>query len=111
MPHLTDSAIKKLPVPAKGKKISYDATVPGFGVSVFASGVKSFLLSYSTKAGRERRITLGRFGDWTTVAARSKARELRREIDNGGDPLGDIEDARAAPSMGELLDRFLEEHV
>jgi integrase len=112
MPHLTDAVVKRLPLPAKGNKVTYDDDVPGFGVRATAAGYLAFVLNYVPKGTRrERRITIGRFGDWTTTAARAKARDLRREIDNGGDPLGDIQDARAAPSVAELIDRFMAEHV
>ena len=43
--------------------------------------------------------------------ARAKARELRRLIDEGGDPLADIEAERAAPTVDELCDRFEQEHL
>jgi integrase len=45
------------------------------------------------------------------VAARAKAKELKRIVDDGGDPLADIEDARAAPTIAALADRFEQEHV
>jgi hypothetical protein len=64
-----------------------------------------------TDGGRERRYTIGRFGDWATTAARAKARDLRREIDNGGDPLADIEALRGAPSVADLITRFISQHV
>ena len=37
--------------------------------------------------------------------------ELRRLIDDGGDPLADIEAERAAPTVAELCDRFEQEHL
>jgi integrase len=111
MPHLTDAAVKRLPLPAKGNKIHYDDEVLGFGVRATAAGYRSFVLNYVTDGGRERRITIGRFGDWATTAARAKARDLRREIDSGGDPLADIEALREAPSVADLITRFIAEHV
>ena len=112
MPHLTDALVKRLPRPAKGNRITYDDDVPGFGARVTAAGGRAFVLNYVTKGGgRERRITIGHFGDWATTAARDKARDLRREVDNGGDPLGDVEDERAAPTVAELIERFVAEHV
>lgn len=103
----------KLPVPEKGSKITYDGEggVKGFGVRVTAKSHRSFVLSYWTKSGRQRRITIGTFPNWTTGAARIKARELKRLIEDGGDPLAEIEEARAAPTVAELCDRFAEEHL
>src|SRR5215831_10870578 len=102
----------KLPVPAKGNRVYYDGDggVPGFGVRVTANGHRSFVLTYWTKAGRQRRIAIGTFPNWTIGAARIKARELKRLIEAGGDPLGDIEAEREAPTVADLCDRFVEEH-
>jgi integrase len=110
-PHLTDAAVKQIALPAKGNRITYDDDVSGFGVRVTAGGARSFILNYVTQAGRERRYTIGQHPNWKTTAARDKARELRRLIDDAGDPLGDIEDERAAPTVADLIVRFKEEHV
>ena len=67
--------------------------------------------NYYTRAGRDRCLTIGQFPDWSTTAARAKARELRRLIDDGGDPLAEIEAERAAPTVAELIDRFEQEHL
>jgi integrase len=105
----------KLPVPAKGSKIYYDAEgksgVRGFGVRVTANGHRAYVLSYWTKGGRQRRITIGDCGNWTVGAARIEARRLKNEIDRGADPLGDIEEARSAPTLAELCDRFVAEYL
>jgi integrase len=112
MPHLTDATIRRLPTPAKGNKVHYDDEVPGFGCRVTAAGARAFILNYVVKgSGRERRITIGQFPDWSTTAARAKARELRRSVDDGADPLADIEAERAAPTVAELIDRFEQEHL
>jgi integrase len=112
MPHLTDATIRRLPRPAKGNKIHYDDELPGFGCRVTAAGARAYVLNYVVKSsGRERRITIGQFPDWSTGAARAKARELRRGVDNGADPLADIEAERAAPTVVELIDRFEQEHL
>jgi hypothetical protein len=97
--HLTDAIVRAKTPPIKGNKIHYDATMSGFGCRVTAAGARAFILNYRTKAGRERRITIGGFPNWTTAAARQEARRLRQEIDRGGDPLADIEDERAAPTV------------
>jgi integrase len=110
MVHLTDAVIKRLSPPEKGSKITYDDTVAGFGCRVTAGGAR-FILNYVTRAGIERRTTIGSFPNWNTTGARKKARELKRLIEDGGDPLADKQDERAAPTVAELIDRFIAEHV
>ena len=109
---LTDAVIKRLQPPAVGNRVHYDAGGAGFGIRVTAAGARSFILNYRTRAtGRTRRYTIGRFPDWSTTGAREEARRLRRIIDQGGDPLAAIEAERDAPTMGELADRFITEHL
>jgi integrase len=109
--HLTDAVIRRLPTPAEGNKVHYDDEVPGFGARVTSAGTRSFVLNYLTKGGRERRITIGSCADWTCTEARTEAKRLRHIVDQGGDPLADIQDARAAPTVAELADRFEQEHL
>jgi len=108
--HLTDAIVRRLKPPTKGKLITVDADVPGFGARVTANGARSYVLRYTTRAGRERTYTIGSADFWRCTVARDKAKELRREIEDGGDPIGDIEDERAAPTVGDLIERFREEH-
>jgi integrase len=108
---LTDAAIRRLPLPATGNKVYFDADVPGFAVRVTAKGSRSFVLQYTTRGGRERRYTIGRCGDWTTTEARQKAKRLRHDVDEGGDPLEDRQAERDAPTVADLADRFEQEHL
>ncbi|HWW35779.1 MAG TPA: integrase arm-type DNA-binding domain-containing protein, partial [Xanthobacteraceae bacterium] len=110
--HLTDSGIRKLAAPDRGNRVTYDEMVKGFGLRVTANGARAFVLNYRHKAdGRERRVTIGAFPDWSAAAAREEAKRLKREIDGGADPVGDQEADRAAPTVAELCARFLDEHV
>jgi integrase len=108
---LTNPIIRSLPAPAKGNEIHYDAEVAGFGIRVTAGDARSFVLNYRTRSGRERRYTIGRWPDWTATGARTEARRLRHRIDQGHDPLADLEAEREAPTVGELCDRFEAEHL
>jgi Arm DNA-binding domain/Phage integrase central domain len=62
-------------------------------------------------AGRQRRMTIGRWPEWSTTAARERAKELRREIDAGVDPLGWREQGREAPRFRDLIERYIDEHL
>jgi integrase len=108
---LTDAVVKQLPAPAKGNRITYDGVVSGFGARVTAAGHRAFVLTYYNRAGRQRRYTIGSFPDWSVVGAREEARKLKRLIDQGGDPLAEIQAERGAPTVDDLIARFIEEHV
>jgi Arm DNA-binding domain/Phage integrase, N-terminal SAM-like domain len=108
---LTDQVIKNLLSPTTGSKITYDQRIAGFGLRITSTGARSFVLNYRTKLGRERRFTIGSFPDWKTTAARTEAIRLRKQIDQGGDPLGEIQAGRAAPTVSDLCDRFEAEYL
>ncbi|MCS5596733.1 MAG: site-specific integrase [Alphaproteobacteria bacterium] len=107
---LTKKLIDALPLPSKGNKITYDDAIKGFGIRVTHKGVKSFVLNYVVN-GRERRYTIGQLGAWTVTAAREKAAELKRQVDNGIDPLEIRETERSAMSVKELWKEFEKRHL
>lgn len=109
---LTDTMVKRLPAPERGNKLHYDAEVKGFAVRVTAAGSRAFVLNYRRKTdGRERRLTIGAFPDWPTAAAREEAKRLKRAIDAGDDPVGDQQANRDAPTVAELVERFVAEQL
>lgn len=107
---LSDKAVKSLPIPAAGNRITYDTVVRGFGVRTTSAGAQSFVLNYRA-SGRERRITIGSFPDWSVAAARDRAAALKRQVDDGADPMAERHTERAAPTMNDLADRFEAEHL
>jgi len=108
---LTDKIIKELPAPERGNKITYDE-VKGFGCRVTAAAARAFVLNYRRKSdGIERRFTIGSYPEWSVGTAREEAKRLRREIDAGADPVGEHREARAAPTVADLCDRFGREYV
>lgn len=108
---LSDKLLKTLkPEAGKRTDIAYDSEVPGFGVRVTETGAKSFILNYYI-AGRERRMTIGKYPAWSLTAARQEAKELRKQIDRGIDPLGEKEEARNAVTMRDLWKYYEEQHL
>ena len=103
--HVSQRSVAALQAPAKGthSKVWYDDKAAGFGVRVSEAGVKAFVLNYSV-AGRERRVTIGRWPEWSADAARDEARRLRVEIDKGTDPLAGRQTARAENTLAELAE-------
>jgi integrase len=104
---LADRIVRQLPAPVRGNKVTYDIETKGFGCRVTAAGGRAFVLNYRRKAdSRERRFTIGSFPDWTTSAAREEAKRLKRQIDGGADPVGELLEGRAAPTVADLCARF-----
>jgi integrase len=109
---LTDREIKKLAVPKSGKKFYRDGEMRRFGVRVYASGARSFAIRYYPRGSRcEGFYTIGPFPDWNPTAAREEAKRLLQIVDTGGDPQGDIQAKREAPTVSELCDRFIAEYM
>lgn len=100
--------------PTGARYVAWDTEVPGFGVRVAPGGAKTYVLRYRVgggRGGRERWATIGKHGAITPDQARDLARSWAAEVAGGGDPAGDRAARRAAPTVGELLDRYLAEHV
>jgi integrase len=115
---LTDGFIRKLTTD-RHSIVVYDAPngsrsdfVSGFGVRVTQAGAKAFVLNYRTKDGTERRYTIGRWPDeYSLVAARVEAKELKAQIAKGRDPVREGKELREAPTIADLAKRFREEHL
>ena len=61
--------------------------IPNFGVRVFKSGRKSFLLGYRLPGSRRQQwVTIGKYGVLTLDQAREKARAILVAVDQGEDP-------------------------
>lgn len=112
---LADRFVRDLPAPPLGATITYDGGDPkrrvsGFGVRVTAAGVRAFVLNYRAR-GIERRYTIDKFPEWNVSRTRDRAKELKRMIDQGGDPLLEEREEREAPTVNDLADRFLSDHA
>jgi integrase len=105
---LTDKIVAALPTPARGNQRTPDSEVPGLAVQVSAAGHKAFVLRYRV-GGKERQATVGAFPTWQIAAARHRAKELRRMVDQGIDPLAQEAAARAeGMSLAEFWGRVYE---
>lgn len=109
---ITDKLVKSLEPPEKSNRIMYDEEVKGFGIRITAADAKSFVLNYRTKTGgRERRYTIGAYPDWSVKAARDEAKRLKREVDQGRDPVGERHIDRTAPTVKDLADRYISDYL
>ena len=107
---LNDKTVREQ-VPEEGRHYQiFDTEVRGFSIRILKSGGRSFALDYRF-AGAQRRMAIGRWPEWTVTAARERARDLRRVIEEGGDPLGARGELREAPRFSDMIERYLAEHV
>ncbi|TYB84050.1 site-specific integrase [Oceaniovalibus sp. ACAM 378] len=107
---LTEKVLREAE-PAAGRDYQiFDTEVRGFAACIYRGGGRAFTLDYRN-AGRQRRMTFARWPDWSVSAARERAKELRRDIDAGGDPLAQRETKREAPRVTDLIDRYCAEHL
>jgi integrase len=115
---LNEKAIKCLPVPSAGNRITYFAGAAvqgtkaprGFGVRVTAAGARAFILNYRLR-GREYRFTIGAWPDWSALKAVREARHLRQRVDRGENPLEDRASSSIAVTVSSVLDEFVARHV
>ncbi len=100
-----------------GWDVRWDDDIPGFGVRVYPSGKKSFVLSYRNARGKKRLLVLGRYGaELTLNQARTKAIKERGRITEGTDPVGERKAARATAltpnaTFREVLDSFIDKYA
>ncbi len=93
----------------RGAYYIWDTETAGFGLRVYPSGRKVFVLTYRVK-GKQRFYGLGRYGELTLHQARTEALDVLRQARQGRDPAEDRSAYRKAPTMADLADRFIEEH-
>lgn len=94
--------------PAEKDYFIWDEELSGFGLRVFASGRRSYLIQYRAR-GRTRRFTIGAHGVWTPEMARNQARILLGRIAQGDNPSEERHLDHQAITIKELCERYLED--
>ena len=87
--------------------VFWDRELPGFGVRVYPSGSKVYVVQTRT-SGKSKRVTLGRHGVISADQARRKAALTIARI-KGGEPPEPVRSD--AVTVAELVQRYLKEHV
>lgn len=108
---LTKSIIDKISYSKtnNSRQFVWDAEISGFGLRVYPSGKKSFVLSYWMK-GRKHLFTIGSYGVLTVDQARREARRLYVDILDGIDPLENKKRNKADKSVRQLGIEFVDKH-
>ena len=97
--------------PEPVQRVLWDSQIKGLGVRVTVAGAKSYVIDFRT-GGRQRRATIGRCSGMSLREARERAaRELASIREGEADPLERRREGREAPTVGEGLDRFLDEYA
>lgn len=100
---------KKLVDAAKPQEIEYfvwDDDLPGFGLRVYPSGKKTYVVQYRQHR-RTRRMAIGPHGVFTPDEARKEAKGILGEVARGGDPAEVKARAREDMTVSDLCDKYL----
>jgi integrase len=92
----------------------WDGMMPGFGIRVRPTGAKSYVVVYRAGSGRGapvRRYTIASVGKIAPETARRRAQAILGSVAHGRDPAGDKAGERGMPTLAQLADRFITEHV
>lgn len=109
---ITKRSVESIEPRETGALIWYDEKLAGFGVRVMPSARRFYFARYRNKHGRSRWFTIGEHGKVTAEAARRTAQRILQTVAvDGRDPSGEREAFRAAPTVNDLLDRYVKEHL
>ncbi len=88
--------------------VFWDCDLPGFGVRVYPSGAKVYVVQ-SRAFGRSKRVTVGRHGELSTDQARKEAARIIACIKAGDSPAS--AEPAADPTVAALAERYQREYV
>ena len=103
---LTKRTVDRLSVRERDM-VFWDRDIPGFGVRVYPSGAKVYVVQ-TRASGRSHRVTIGRHGEVSPDRARRDAVETISALKTGR-PVSKEETAE--PTVADLTERYLREYV
>ncbi len=109
MPKLSKRLVDSLP-PEPKERIHWDSDLSGFGIRVYPTGRKVYVVQYRLH-GRTRRKNLGQHGLLTAEEALRDAKLVQADVARGSDPSAERKARLRSPTIKELGERFLKEHV
>ena len=106
---LTEKSVARI-TPRERDVFEWDDALPGFGVRVKPSGVKSYMIQYR-RGAISKRMTIGSCALFRLEQARDRGRRFLSAAKDSEDPAAERDKARKAPSVSDLADRYLAEHA
>ena len=106
---ISKRTVEALPVGDR-EAVFWDRELSGFGVRVYPSGSKVYLVQ-TRSGGKSRRVTIGRHGLLTAEQARRKAVGVIAAIKAGEEPVLTTSPQANGPTLAEVGERHLREHV
>jgi integrase len=107
---LTKSVVDALVQEAKDYVV-WDRDLKGFGLKVTPTGKKIYFAYYRTLSGQQRKPAIGKHGKVTAEEARQIAKRWIAASIAGQDISGERQEARAAPLVRELAEKYLAEYA
>lgn len=109
---LTKRTIEAAAIPERGEVDLRDTDLKGLACRIRPSGERVFVVRYRVRSTGERRVhVLGRFGALTVEQARGEAKKILGQVAQGLDPAAATRAGRDEPTLAEVAERFLDEHV
>ena len=110
---ITKTEIDKMTFEGKNQTaqdIRWCDQLPGFGVRVFPSGRKTFVIRYRA-GGRKRYFTIGTYGPITIQQARDIAKQKLASVISGSDPQAERQKTTKGQTVNDLIRDYIERHA
>ena len=104
--NLTDRSIAAIKTPG----VVHDKQVPHLQLRVRDTGVKTWSMVYRLR-GEQKRLTFGPYPSISLADARQRAKDARRDIEDGIDPAVEKQQRREADTFGDLALDYIEKHA
>jgi integrase len=105
---LTKRTVMEMPPGASRDRFAWDDELPGFGLRIKPTGVRSFMVQYRNSSGTSRRLTIGRFGVLTVEEARTLAKRTLADVIRGEDPAERRTEDRRAMTVRQLCQAYFD---
>lgn len=108
---LTQRVVEALPTPDR-ETVWWDRELPGFGVRVYPSGSKVYMV-HTRANGKSIRVTIGSHRLWRVREVRREAGRMIASLKEGGRPTrpGAPPRSVAGPTIGELAEDYMSQYV